>query len=189
VRFPRPTRLVIICQFGSDARRIQEALRERLARYKLKLNEEKTHVVNFSKQQFARGVEQGTFDFLGFTFYLGRSRKGYPVGKLKTSSKRLRSKLKKLNVWMKENRNRYRLAELWNRVCIAVRGHIQCYGVSHNSQELQKFIRQVTRIMFKWLNRRSQKRSFNWDKFTLFLKGHPLPKAKIHHNLFDATTR
>ena len=176
--------LVILCQYESDAKRIKEALANRLAKYKLKLNERKTKMVRFSSRDFARGMKQETFDFLGFTFYLGKSRNGFPVPKLKTCSKRFRSKLKKLAKWMKENRNKYRLAELWKRICASIRGHIQYYGVSFNVDGVESFVRQAARIIFKWLNRRSQKKSFNWSKFKLLLKSKPLPKAMIHHKLF-----
>lgn len=65
--------MVICCQYANDAKRIKEALGKRLARYKLKLNEDKTKLVGFSKAKESRGEKQESFDFLGFTFYLGRS--------------------------------------------------------------------------------------------------------------------
>jgi len=68
--------LVICCQYKEDAKRIRKALSLRLSKFKLKLNEDKTHEVNFSKREKGRGIRQGTFDFLGFTFYLGTSRIG-----------------------------------------------------------------------------------------------------------------
>ena len=176
--------MVILCENSVDANRIKEALGKRLAKYKLTLNEDKTKMVRFSRREFAKDVKQETFDFLGFTFYIGRSRKGRPIAKLKTSSKRFRSKLRQLTVWMKENRHKYRLQEIWTRVCAAVRGDINYYGVSFNMEALQKFIYEVSRIVFKWLNRRSQRKSFDWKKFNLFMSNNPLPVAKIHHRLF-----
>lgn len=176
--------LVILCQYDSDAHKIKTALSKRLTEYKLKLNEAKTKVVRFSQKEYARGVKQETFNILGFTFYIGQSRRGVAIPKLKTDSKRLRSKLKKFNRWMKENRNKYRLIEIWKRIYAAVRGHINYYGVSFNTRNLQNFIWRVERIAFKWLNRRSQKKSFNWEQFKLFLKSNPLPAARISHKLF-----
>ncbi len=62
--------------------------------------------------------------------------------------------------------------------------HVQYYAVSFNSKAVGNFLKEATKILFKWLNRRSQRKSFDWGKFMLFKKKHPLPKAKIHHTLF-----
>ena len=176
--------LVIVCRYNSDAVRIKEALGNRLAKYRLKMNEDKTKLVAFSKSQHARGIQQGTFDFLGFTFYIGRTKTGRPIVKLKTCSKRFRSKLKKLNTWAREKRAIYALDEYWKRYIAAIRGHIQYYGVSHNSQVVGKFVTESRYIVFKWLNRRSQRRSFNWKEFELLEKRLPLPTVSVKHRLF-----
>ena len=176
--------MVVCCQYQHDAKRIKESLEKRLDKYKLKLNKDKTKLIPFSKRQYKSGNKQGVFDFLGFTFYWGRTRKGYPTPKLKTSKKRLRSKLKRINEWAKMVRNKYPLQQIWKRLVAKVRGHIQYYGVSYNSQSLEEFIYHVRRIMFRWINRRSQKRSYNWDNFQKFTERNPLPRAIISHKLF-----
>ena len=73
--------IVICCQYNRDAERIKTALAKRLAKYSLIMNEDKTSLVKFSKRQWRLGIKQETFDFLGFTFYLGKSRKGILPGK------------------------------------------------------------------------------------------------------------
>lgn len=176
--------MVICCQYKHDAERVKEALGKRLEKYKLKLNMEKTKLISFSKKQYNRGDKQGVFDFLGFTFYWGRTRKGQATPKLKTNKKRFRAKLKKINEWAKMVRNRYPLKQIWKLLEAKVRGHLQYYGVSHNIRSLEGFMYQVERIMFRWLNRRSQKRSFNWENFQKFTERNPLPKARICHKLF-----
>lgn len=175
---------VICCQDAEDAQRIKAALVKRLAKYGLKLNEQKTHLVSFSKQGKQRGDKTGGFDFLGFTFYLGRSRRGYITPKLKTSGKRLRSKLKRLGDWAKRVRNALPLKQIWALFQAKLRGHIRYYGVSFNGQALNEFIYQARRIMFRHLNRRSQRKSFNWEQFDRFCKAFPLPPAIIHHALY-----
>ena len=157
--------LVVCCQLEEDAKRINKALKQRLEKYRLTLNEEKTHCVSFSKSAYGRGVKQGVFDFLGFTFYLGRSRRGLVIPKLKTSKKRFRSKLKNVKVWAKRIRNRERLKVIWSIFCTKLEGHIRYSGVSFNVYEVNNFVWMATRILFKWLNRRSQRKSFNWEKF------------------------
>ena len=176
--------VVMCCEPAQDAKRLVQALSNRLAKYKLRLNEEKTHGVNFSKRVIARGGKQEAFDFLGFTFYWGRSRKGYLIPKLRSNGKRLREKLKRVGEWARKNRNRYRLKDIWRMFCDKLRGHIQYYGVSYNAVSLNRFLHAATRILFTWLNRRNQRKSFNGEKFGRFIKANPLPQIRIYHKFF-----
>jgi RNA-directed DNA polymerase len=176
--------LVICCQYVSDAKRIKEALSKRLTKYKLKLNEDKTKLVKFSKAKESQGEKQESFDFLGFTFYLGRSLRGKVIPKVKTSGKRLRGKLKKVKVWAREIRNQKPLGEIWRIFRTKLRGHVQYYGVSFNSRSVSIFLLAAERILFKWLNRRSQRKSFDWDKFRLYTTRNPLPEVKTYWRLF-----
>lgn len=175
---------VICCEYAEDAERIRKVLSLRLAKFKLKLNEEKTKILSFSKRKAARGVRQETFDFLGFTFYFGKTQKGNYVPKIKTVRKRLRNKLKKVKEWMKRERHRMKLPTLWKRFCSKLRGHNQYYGVSHNSEQIKLFFYEATKIFFKWINRRSQRQSMTWNKFKSFMKANPRPQPVIVHRLF-----
>ncbi|MDB2614431.1 group II intron reverse transcriptase/maturase [Chlamydiales bacterium] len=175
---------VVCCERAEDARRIYKALDKRLTKFRLKMNEEKTQLVNFSKIKASQGEPQGSFDFLGFTFYIGKSRKGIRIPKMKTSGKKFRAKLNNVTTWCKDVRNKLPLSKLWKIFQSKIRGHIQYYGVSHNTDKVDEFIDRATKILYKWLNRRSQKRSFDWEKFNLFLKRNPLSKARVIHNFF-----
>jgi len=175
---------VICCQYATDAERIRQSLAKRLEKFKLRLNEEKTKLVAFSKRAAAQGIRQETFDFLGFTFYWGKARSGRVIPKLKTKAKTMRAKLKRVSEWAREVRNQKTLKEIWKTLKAKLRGHIQYYGVSHNYDRVQCFLDQTARIMFKWLNRRSQRKSFSWEKFQIFLERNPLPEARIVHRLF-----
>lgn len=175
---------VICCQYEADAQRIRESLGKRLEKFKLQLNEEKTKLVLFDKKEAARGVKQGTFDFLGFTFYWGSSQRGRIVPKLRTRAETMSTKLKKVNEWAKEVRNALPLKEIWRILRAKMRGHVQYYGVSHNADKVRQFLRRTQRIMFKWLNRRSQRKSFSWEKYWMFVAENPLPEARIVHRMF-----
>lgn len=176
--------IVICCQYNRDAERIKTALAKRLAKYSLIMNKDKTSLVKFSKRQWRLGIKQETFDFLGFTFYLGKSRKGTCLVKVKTCGKRFRSKLKKANEWARAIRNRIPLKQIMKIAATKVRGHVQYYGISFNLEMVEIFVDKITRILFKWLNRRSQRKAFNWDKFRQYLDRTRFPKAKICHKLF-----
>jgi len=175
---------VICCQYDEDAQRIRKTLGKRLEKYKLQLNEEKTKLVAFDKKAVAQGIKQGTFDFLGFTFYWGKARSGRVIPKLKTRAKTMRIKLKKVNEWARQMRNQKPLKEIWKIFKAKLRGHVQYYGVSHNDAQVETFLYSAERIMFKWLNRRSQRKSFTWEQFQLYTVVDPLPKAKVVHKLF-----
>ena len=175
---------VICCEFEADAQRIRQALGKQLEKFKLQLNEEKTKLVAFDKRAAARGVKQETFDFLGFTFYWGKSRSGWVVPKLKTRAKTMRIKLKRVNEWIKQEKDKRPLKEIWKTFIAKLRGHVQYYGVSHNVMQVKQFLYEASKIVYKWLNRRSQRKSFTWEKFVLFMRAHPLPKAQIVHKMF-----
>jgi RNA-directed DNA polymerase len=175
---------VICCQHERDAERIKEALAKRLAKYGLLMNEDKTKMVSFSKQRSPQGGKPGSFDFLGFTYYWGKSLKGVSIPKVKSSGKRLRSKLKRVNEWAKRNRNMHPTLQFWKIFCTKLAGHIRYYGVSFNMVTMKRFINRASRIMFKWLNRRSQRRSLTWEQFDVFRKRYPLPAVKIYHKLW-----
>jgi len=142
------------------------------------------HLVRYADDLVIKTNKQEGFNFLGFTIYLGKSKTGRGVVKIKTASKTLSKKLKDFTTWCKENRGRYRLKELWKTFQSKVRGHVQYYGISHNMERLQIFIHNTKKIFFKWINRRSQRKSFDWVKFNLFMELNPLPKPKIVHRLF-----
>lgn len=175
---------VICCQYATDAERIRRSLAKRLEKFKLRLNEDKTKLVAFDKRAAAQGIKQETFDFLGFTFYWGEAQTGRIVPKLKTRAKTMRMKLKRVSEWAKEVRNQKSLKEIWKTFKAKLRGHVQYYGVSHNCVQVQSFLDKATRIIFKWLNRRSQRKSFTWEQFHSFLERNPLPEARVVHRLF-----
>ena len=137
-------------------------------------------MIGFSK----KAEKPGVFNFLGFTFYLGRSKNGYIIPKLKTMGSRMREKLSVFKNWIRENRNKYRLAELWEKAQQKIRGHMAYYGVSSNQRQIERFRREAIKLMFKWLNRRSQRRSLDRKKFNEYVQAFPIPESKIYHKLF-----
>jgi RNA-directed DNA polymerase len=177
--------IVICCELESDALRLLKGLKNRLEKFGLKLNEDKTKLVSFDRKASRKSIRQGTFDFLGFTFYIGCSReKKLPIPKLKTSRKRFTAKLKRVREWIKKNRHTGRLPQLWDTFRRKLAGHVQYYGVSQNTWHVGSFMTQATKIFFKWINRRSQRRSITWPDFNLFIKANPLPRVRVVFPLF-----
>ena len=123
-------------------------------------------------------------DFLGFTFYMKKSRRGLVVPAVRTCSRRFRAKLKRVSAWIRQVKDQDSLHGIWRRFCAGVEGYIQYYGVSHSLRCVNTFIFRATQIVFKWLNRRSQRRSYSWDQFQQFLRQFPLPRVRVVHPLF-----
>ncbi len=174
---------VICCADHNDAIRVQRALKKRLTKFGLELNTEKTKTVKFNKKEYPK-IKQGSFGYLGFTFYIRLTRKGRPHVAVKTSRKRFCAKLKRVKQWCRQNRHKHKLLKLWKVFNSKLRGHVEYYGVSLNSDQVNAFVCQATRIFFKWINRRSQKRSITWEKFAKFQGAFPGVNAHIRHSLY-----
>jgi group II intron reverse transcriptase/maturase len=158
-----------VCAFSlrSEAERFHAKLAGRLAKFGLKLAEDKTQIICFDRY---RGKESRRFNFLGFELFWGKSRKGIPHLKRRTSRKRIRRALKVVGEWIEENRSQ-RLSSLIEQLNAKLRGHYGYYGVIGNSASLGGFFHHVNRLMFKWLNRRSQKKSMTWPEYTRRVRG------------------
>jgi len=125
------------------------------------LSPEKTKVIELRRDQQSG---KNSFDFLGFEFRWGKDRSGKPHLKRRTSRKKLRKSLKNFTDWCKANRH-LRLDVLFKKLNAKLRGYYNYYGVIGNSASLMEFFKQATRILFKWLNRCSQRRSYTWRGF------------------------
>jgi RNA-directed DNA polymerase len=164
----------------ADAMRVMEVLPRRLGKYGLTLHPEKTRLIELREGE---GQQGDTFDFLGFTHYMSKSRKGIPILKRKTSSKKFSASLKRLEEWLKLNRH-IGVRELMGQLNLKLRGHYGYYGITFNSRKLKTYYEQTTRKLHKWLNRRGGKKTvWNWDKVTkLTTEWMPLLKPKIYHS-------
>jgi hypothetical protein len=155
----------------------------RLKEAGLNLNLDKSGVVPFTAKAPA-----GFVSFLGFEFYWGRNANGERTLKLKTSSKKLSRCMKELTDWIKGARNTKRTKLLWLEAAAKLRGHYAYFGVLFNQPKLAQFYYTCIGSLFRWLNRRSQKRSFTWAKFNRKLWFNPLPKPPSGDELIDLTS-
>jgi RNA-directed DNA polymerase len=162
-------------QYQKDAERFYKMLGERLGKFKLEMSEEKTRIIPFPRH---RPSGKYRFDFLGFEFYWGKDRSGKPHLKRRTSRKKLGSSIKRFTEWCKKNRN-LEARVLFRRLNAKLRGYFNYYGVFGNYDGLQQFFKQVKQILFKWLNRRSQRRSYNWHGFEQLLEHYRVEQPRI----------
>lgn len=161
---------IFLFEKAKEAKHMKEALEGQVRKYGLELNQEKTKVIYFGKDQ------NQSFDFLGFTFFWGRKRRvrGRQLA-VKTRKDTLHKKIREFYQWIKAIRSRIRLKEIWELAKAKLQGHYNYFGYWMNRHKLWYFYQQALKSMFKWLNRRSQKRSFTWEKFGRKLIHNPLP--------------
>jgi group II intron reverse transcriptase/maturase len=179
---------VILVQYKKEAEEILDKLYKRLNKFGLDLSKEKTRLIEFGRYAKINAEEKDkkpdTFDFLGFTHFSDKTRKGnFKVGR-KTGRKKFNTSLKKMNGWLKSVRNAVKTKEWWKIVSAKLRGHFEYYGISGNYASIRDFYLLTLRLIFKWINRRSQKKSMNWRQFINYLKYYPLPLPKIRHNIY-----
>ena len=163
-----------------DAERVQAVLSQRMERFGLALHPEKTRLLDFRRPPRSRGKGRSptTFDFLGFCWYHRRTRQGSWTVACKTRRARLARGIQRVYAWCRANRHlpvREQHAQLVRRV----QGHINYFGVNGNIVSLRRFVHQVKRSWFKWLNRRSQRARLDWERFTDLLEVLPRPNARI----------
>lgn len=179
-----------VCCFENkeDANGFYTQLIERLKKFGLEIAEEKTKIIRFgigSERECENGRNKpSTFDFLGFTHYWGKGKRGYFRLKRKTSPKKFKGKIKEFKVWIQRNRHMNE-TELVKSIKSKLVGHYQYYGVSDNHLAISMYYDQILRLTLKWRNRRSQRRSFTVEKFNLFRKRSTFPRPSIRVNLFS----
>jgi RNA-directed DNA polymerase len=168
--------VVFAFQWQEEAERFLRVLPNRLARYGLELSAEKSRLVRFSRFQLGKNSKR--FDFLGFEFRWIVDHKGVPRVTCRTSRKRLRASLARVTEWLKAQRH-LPVRQLIRALNERLRGHYNYYGVIGNSRSLSSYLYQVSRLLKKWLGRRSQKSRMSWGRFDALLKRFPLEEPRI----------
>ncbi|HRY50354.1 MAG TPA: group II intron reverse transcriptase/maturase [Candidatus Paceibacterota bacterium] len=175
-----------------DAERVYRVIFQRFEKYGLKLHPEMTRLVPFGRPEKG-GLdgepphEPGTFDFLGFTHYWGRSRRGYWVIRRKTAAKRLRRTLRAIGDWCRTNRHR----GMFDQFKVLVRkldGHYAYYGITGNGPSLEQVRTATQKVWRKWLARRSREsKAHTWEWMNRMLKEmFVFPYARVVHSIFGA---
>jgi len=176
-------------QYKEDAERFYAALRTRLSKFNLSIAEEKTKIMKFGRfaENDRKKGENGkpeTFDFLGFTHYCSKSRQGEFRIKRQTSGKKFKQKMKTMKTWIQFNRHMEQ-KEFLKTLRSKLTGHYRYYGITDNYMKMHAYYFQTINLMYKWLNRRSQRKSFTKSRFFEVLKDFKLPKPRIYVNIYD----
>jgi len=178
---------VIGFEFKKDANRVMDALGKRLEHFGLTLHPDKTRLLPFwrppKRQEGGKG--RATFDFLGFTFYWARTRKGRWGMTCKTRSASLRRFIGSVYDWCRRHRH-LPVAAQHKALKRRIQGHFNYFGVSGNFISLLPVIEQAKRAWYKWLCRRSQRKRLTWERFADLLRDFPLPRPRITVRIWGA---
>ena len=180
---------VVCFQYKSDAEWFYERLKHRMGHFGLSLEEEKSRLIEFGR--FAeenckrRGTKPETFNFLGFTHYCSKSRSGRFRVKRRTSKKKFAKKCKEVHSLIGSMRT-LRVKEIISKLNEILTGYFHYYGITDNSERITAFRYNVMKSLFYWLNRRSQKKSYNWVEFLNMIdNSYPLVRARIYVSVYD----
>jgi len=178
----------LVCfQHRSEAQEFLRQLKDRLEEFNLEVQTSKTKLLafgRFAKENTGKGGKKpGTFDFLGFTHYCGTTLEGHFKVKRRTSRKKFRAKLAEHGEWIRKHRHRCKAGELLRKAKLKLDGHLRYYSITDNGPMCSAFRYQFERLLFKWLNRRSQRRSYTWGQFKDALAWVQMPSVRLIHNL------
>ena len=160
-----------------------KVLPKRFGKYGLDISREKTKQVDFRRPRWGydprkHGPKPGTFSFLGFVFYWGKTWKGGYTIKRKTETKRMIRTVRNFWQWCRDNRHRP-LEEQYAVLCAKLRGYYQYYGVRCNSRCLEWVFDRLKRAWRYWLNRRGGRKKLSWTTLERLLKVYSLPRPRI----------
>jgi group II intron reverse transcriptase/maturase len=177
---------IIAFERHDDAKRVNAVLVKRFEHHGLALHPDKTRLLAFARPRaWQRGGKgPGTFDFLGFTFYWRRTRRGRWVMGCKTRHARLRRAKQSIAEWCRRYRHlpvKAQHAALTRRLV----GHFNYFGVNGNFRSLACLVDVTQRVWFTWLRRRSQRRRLTWERFNVLLERFPLPRPRITVRIWD----
>jgi len=175
---------VVVFELEEDARRVLGVLPKRLAKYGLRLHPEKTRLVAFRRPpRGGGGPRPGTFDFLGFTHYWGRARRGFPAVLRKTARDRFTRSVRAVAQWCRRHRH-LPVSEQHAGLQQKLQGHYAYFGITGNYEALDRFYLQTRRVWRKWLSRRSNRVRVTWERFHRLVERYPLPLPRVVHTVY-----
>jgi len=164
-------------QYKADAARFYKVLPKRLGKFNLQVAEDKTHILRFSR--FIPEMKN-RFTFLGFEFYWSKDKLGKPRLFKRTSRKKLKAVKAAVTEFVKKHRH-MKIPLLINKLNQKLQGHYNYFGVVGNISALHIVYSHVIELLYKWLNRRSQRKSFTWDRLKNLLSMIQLSKPIIKY--------
>ena len=179
---------VVCFQYKAEAEKFYEALKRRMEHFGLRLEEDKSRLLEFgrfaedNRRKTGKGKPE-TFNFLGFTHYCSKSRNGKFRVKRKTSRKKFVKKCREVHQRIKEMRI-WHIPDIVQKLNQILVGYFHYYGITDNYDSLNDFCFNVRKSLFYWLNRRSQKASYSWEGFIAMLREYPMAKPRLYASIY-----
>ncbi len=174
-------------EYKDDAQTFRQRLEDRLEGFSLQLSLEKTHCIEFGRWSRHNARKKGRkpkeFTFLGFTHYSGKTKNGYFKVKRRTSRKKLNQSITEFTMWAKSARTVLSKGQMLRKAKQKLQGHLGYYAITDNSEKCSTYHYHVTRILFKWINRKSQRRAYTWPGYRRALRCVGWPRPVIRKNL------
>lgn len=176
-----------VFEYEEDAQRFMCRLRDRLEGFNLQLAEQKTRCIEFGddcrEKARKRGEKPQELTFLGFTHYYGKTKRGYAKVKRRTAHKKFAWALREFSEWAQEYRHKLTKVAMLRKAREKILGHLSYYCVTDNTPLCGTFVHHATQILFKWINRKSQRRCYTWEGFNDVLRHIDWPVARVRVNL------
>ena len=174
-------------QYKDDAQSFRKRLEDRLEGFGLKVSQEKSRCIEFGRfarqNAYKRGEKPKEFTFLGFTHYCGKTKEGYFKVKRRTSRKKLGQSLRELTDWARKARHVLKKGQMLRWARMKVIGHLSYYAITDNLERCSYYVYRATRIVFKWLNRKSQRKAYTWEGFKQALAWVGWPTVRVRKDL------
>lgn len=162
-------------EYRHEAIAFETALKTRLDQFGLEVAESKTKTLRFGHNG---GPSNGRFDFLGFEFYWEPDRGGKPRVKRRTATKKHQAAMQRMRDWIKQHRHQ-KQSLLLKTLKAKLRGTWNYYGLIGNFRRMQLLYEETRRAVYKWLNRRSQRKSLTWPEVDQLLARFQVPTPRI----------
>jgi hypothetical protein len=162
-------------EYRHEAEAFEAGLKTRLAKFGLQVAADKTKTLRFGNNG---GPHNGRFDFLGFEFYWEPDRQGKPRVKRRTATKKHQAAMQRLRDWIRQHRAKP-LRQMLRRLKAKLQGTWNYYGLIGNYRRMKLLYKEVCRALYKWLNRRSQRRSLTWPEVDRLLARFQIPSPRI----------
>lgn len=180
--------MVFVFERQSDAQRLYNVLPKRLAKGGLEMHADKSQIITAGRIAASKAHQQGnrlpTFNFLGFTCYWGKARKGFWRLKFTSRKDRFATKLKGMKKYLRGNLNTENTFGVIKSVIRVVIGWANYHGVSDNQRRVGQFLERTKRLILRWLNRRGGKRRVTWDRLIQLLEIAGFPKKRKTVSMF-----
>lgn len=176
---------IILCKREDDAKRVLAELSNRLSAFGLSLHPEKTRLVDFRRPKSSARRGAGSFSFLGFTHFWGRSRFWKWIVRRKTAKDRFSRAVRTANEWCRAHRH-LPVREQHRLLSRKLQEHDAYFGITGNSGSLVRLRFMVQIVWKRWLHRRSQRGNMPWDRFNELLVRYPFPPPRVVHSVYRA---